>query len=292
MKGRSLRLILIATGIPLAALPAGSAVRSPNLWESRRIDFVVCSSAEPDPKELKSCSNRAPLSGEIAGRFREAVMEWNRTFAGHIQLRETLQWKPEVVRVVGPKNGDVFSCSVDDVGYARGSSRTMAIGSRCGPTGSTPIGTILHEIGHLVGLQHEQRRPDRDEYLVINAKLLRSWANSPPNEAGGWNTRKGWAYQYSRLCDLFSPGTCSTDFGPSENGVGQFGREYGLAVGPYDFDSVMHYPFKLQLPDPEMVDVTVVGADRMRQQGMSRIQVGQRDRLSSGDITAIKAMYP
>lgn len=54
----------------------------------------------------------------------------------------------------------------------------------------------------------------------------------------------------------------------------------------------MHYDFKLRERDPLMIDVTTVGAARLREQGLTRAAVGQRDRLSSGDIAAIKALYP
>jgi hypothetical protein len=64
---------------------------------------------------------------------------------------------------------------------------------------------IVHELMHVVGLWHEQMRPDRDQYLTIN------WQNIPNDQ--------GTKYQFTKLAD-------------SESSV------YGM---PYNYESVMHY---------------------------------------------------
>lgn len=87
-------------------------------------------------------------------------------------------------------------CSAD-VGYRQG-VRTVNLASNCS-TGNT-----IHELGHIVGLWHEQSRTDRDTFLEVK------WANVQPGMEHNFKTYR------------------------------QQGRS-GQDVGAYDFGSVMHY---------------------------------------------------
>lgn len=71
-------------------------------------------------------------------------------------------------------------------------------------TGCT-TGSTIHEIGHAVGLRHEQSRADRDNHVIIN------WANIQPGKEGNFNTFTS---------------------------TGNDGRD----IGAYDLLSIMHYP--------------------------------------------------
>ena len=65
-------------------------------------------------------------------------------------------------------------------------------------------GVVRHELGHTIGLWHEQSRPDRDRYIRID------WSNIEP---GGYPN----FYKYSR-------------------------SEVNTFSLPYDYGSIMHYP--------------------------------------------------
>ncbi|XP_041486063.1 protein SpAN-like [Lytechinus variegatus] len=48
------------------------------------------------------------------------------------------------------------------VGRVAGENQTVSLAPEC-----NQFGTILHEIGHAIGLHHEQSRPDRDFYVTV-----------------------------------------------------------------------------------------------------------------------------
>lgn len=84
------------------------------------------------------------------------------------------------------------------VGFRSNRLNDISLGDGC-----YGIGTIMHEIGHTIGLFHEQSRPDRDNYIKIN------WNNIAPGS--------DFNFKIQTTDNVDSLGT------------------------PYDYASIMHY---------------------------------------------------
>jgi len=114
-------------------------------------------------------------------------------------------------------------------------------------------GTVMHEFIHILGFYHEQSRDDRDAYVQVN------WENMSKDP--------GVVYQFRKA---------------SEDGfdVSYFGVKY-------NYESIMHYPpwaFTANGRD------TITSLDNPDAIGRPS-QMGQRSRLTSGDVQMINGKY-
>ncbi|WP_437759623.1 M12 family metallopeptidase [Sorangium sp. So ce1389] len=121
-------------------------------------------------------------------RVRRAIAHWEAKTDAAIQFKRRTN-EPDWVRFV-PGNG----CS-SYVGR-QGGPQDITLAAACS------TGNVIHEIGHAVGLWHEQSRADRDAFILID------WSNIDPRYWHNFN---------QHIAD-------------------------GADVHDYDYASIMHYP--------------------------------------------------
>lgn len=129
---------------------------------------------------------------------------------------------------------------------------------RTTPSGTCGFGTMVHEIGHTVGLHHEQTRSDRDTFVRI------LWDNIEENRQRQFCKRAG------GIVDDEEAAYCP-------DGLANTGQD----LLTYDYGSIMHYR-----------------ADEFSANGQPTIEpldpdavIGQRNGLSAGDIQAANYLY-
>src|SRR4051812_20017220 len=128
------------------------------------------------------------LSTGLQGRINDAIKHWNTNTSIRLTARTS---ETNYVRFMTSTSTVACSSSVGMVGGVQ----TVRLPDACG------LGPIIHEIGHAVGLWHEQERADRNEFITVLYE----------------NIDKQLASNYDQV--LAS------------------GRDFG----PYDFGSIMHY---------------------------------------------------
>ncbi len=126
-------------------------------------------------------------------------------------------------------------------------SQSIRVGTSCS------LGAIIHEIGHTVGLWHEQSRLDRDSFVVVDFGRVQDF----------------------KLHNFFTH------------------AGLGVDVGPYDYDSIMHYSKSAFARDRDACLAGDLGECTIRPLGgVSADRIGQRAGLSEGDILGAYTLYP
>ncbi|KAK3084618.1 hypothetical protein FSP39_016381 [Pinctada imbricata] len=91
----------------------------------------------------------------VSQRLQKAINEWETHTC--IRFRPAIDISPENSQVVFKKRNYGCASTVGRVGGRQYANISMFCG----------VGSIIHELGHIVGFVHEQSRPDRDDYVSI-----------------------------------------------------------------------------------------------------------------------------
>jgi len=145
-----------------------STARTNRLWPDNTVYYVVNSG----------------LNNTSQSRISGAIEHWEE----NTNLRFIERTNENAYVEFVPGSG----CS-SGIGF-RGSRQTINLTPNCS------LGNVIHEIGHTVGLFHEQSRSDRDEYVTVNFNNISS---------GTENNFQKWTDRTSFGADL----TPSLDFG-------------------------------------------------------------------------------
>ena len=156
----------------------------------------------------------------------------------------------------------------------------------------TGLTTTAHEFGHAFGLLHEHQRPDRNDHVSYNCKMLIGYP------AALYRALQD-GFTESDLCNVAIVANlhdfCSREFTQNGNLVdGASGSE------DYDMDSIMHYT-SMNFANPELYknhpsDARFLPLERKDKDGSLHI-IEEPKPFPDYDVTdldaqGIKAMYP
>ena len=179
-----------------------------------------------------------PSSGNLTN-LNTAINQFNNNFAGLIQLVPYTNQTDYLNFYFDPNN---LSGACEAYEGRVGGEQTVGGSATC------TVATILHEMGHTVGVWHEQSRPDRDTYVDVNYGAVIKASRS------------------------------NFDILPDNNQV----------LGPYDYASVMEYPaFSFSRNGEPCIESIPAGMPLSNPNGYSASDIDGIERLYGAIPTAV-----